>query len=76
MEFIPALFSTRVTSGRRIVFLDVRATTDDKPYIKITDVSISPEGEKKKNYMTIFESELNDFKQALDDAIGFINQGQ
>jgi hypothetical protein len=73
MEFIPALFSTRVTSGRRTFFFDVKATKDDKPYIKITESSITPEGEKKKNYMTIFNSELDEFKQAIDEAIGFVS---
>ena len=74
MEFAPALFSTRVTSGRRTIFFDVKNTKDSKPYIKITESSISKEGEKKKAYMTVFESEMNDFRSAVEEVMGFVNQ--
>ena len=74
-EFAPALFSTRVHAGRRTFFFDVKNTKESKPYIKITESQISKEGEKKKNYMTVFENEMNYFKQAVDQVMGFVNQG-
>ena len=74
MEFAPSLFSTRVTSGRRTIFFDVKSTKDQKPYLKITESSISKEGEKKKSYMAVFESEMNDFRSAIDEVMGFVNQ--
>jgi hypothetical protein len=74
MEFAPALFSTRVTSGRRTFFFDVKNTKDSKPYIKITESSVSKEGEKKKTYMTVFDSEMNDFRKAIDEVLGFVSQ--
>ena len=74
MEFAPALFSTRVGAGRRTFFFDVKNTKDAKPYIKITESSISKEGEKKKSYMTIFENEISDFKQAVEEVVGFVSQ--
>jgi len=74
MEFAPALFSTRVTSGRRTIFFDVKNTKDSKPYIKITESSVTKEGEKKKSYMTVFDSEMSDFKHAIDEVMGFVNQ--
>jgi hypothetical protein len=74
MEFAPALFSTRTGSGRRTFFFDVRNTKDSKPYLKITESSISKEGEKKKVYMTIFESEMNDFRQAIAQVMDFVTQ--
>ncbi len=73
MEFAPALFSTKATHGRRTFFFDVKNTKDGKPYIKITESSISKEGEKKKSYMTVFSDEVDDFKSAIDQVIGFIN---
>ena len=75
MEFAPSLFSTRVTSGRRTIFFDVKNTKDQKPYLKITESSISKDGEKKKSYMAVFESELNDFRTAVEEVMGFVNQG-
>ncbi len=72
MEFAPSLFSTRVSSGRRTFFFDVKATKENKPYIRITESSLSKEGEKKKNYMNIFDSEMNDFKQAVEEVLGFV----
>jgi hypothetical protein len=74
MEFAPSLFSTKVTAGRRTFFFDVKEAKNEKPYIKITESSISKDGEKKKNYMTVFENEINDFKQAVESVVGFVNQ--
>jgi hypothetical protein len=73
MEFAPALFSTKVSAGRRTFFFDVKSAKNEKPYIKITESSISKDGEKKKNYMTIFDNELEDFKQAVEQVVGFVN---
>ena len=74
MEFTPALFSTRVGSGRRTFFFDVKNTGDAKPYLKITESSISKEGEKKKFYMTVFDNEMTDFQKAIEQVIGFVRQ--
>jgi hypothetical protein len=74
MEFTPALFSTRIGSGRRTFFFDVKSTKDAKPYLKITESSISKEGEKKKFYMTVFQSEITEFRQAMEQVISFIQQ--
>jgi len=74
MEFTPALFSTRVGSGRRTFFFDVKNTRDAKPYLKITESSINKEGEKKKFYMTVFDNEMTDFQKAIEQVIGFVRQ--
>lgn len=73
MEFAPSLFSTRVTNGRRTFFVDVKSAKNNQPYLKITESSISKEGEKKKAYMTVFENELNEFRAAIDQAVGFVS---
>jgi hypothetical protein len=73
MEFTPSLFSTRVHNGARTFFIDVKSAKNNKPYLKITESSISKEGEKKKNYMTVFDNELPDFKQAIEEAVGFVS---
>ncbi len=75
MEFAPSLFSAKVHNGRRTFFIDVKATKDNaRPFMKITESSISKEGEKKRSYMTVFDEELNDFKQAIEQAVGFVNE--
>ncbi|MBX4186756.1 MAG: PUR family DNA/RNA-binding protein [Candidatus Doudnabacteria bacterium] len=74
-EFAPALFSAKVQNGRRTFFIDVKATKgEERPYLKITESSISKEGEKKKSYMTVFDNEINDFKQAIEQAVGFVEK--
>jgi len=73
MEFAPSLFSTRVHNGPRTFFVDVKSAKNNKPYLKITESSISKEGEKKKAYMTVFENELNDFRDAVAQAVGYVN---
>jgi len=73
MEFAPSLFSTRVHNGPRTFFVDVKSAKNNKPFLKITESSISKEGEKKKAYMTVFENEINDFRNAIEEAVGFVN---
>ena len=76
MEFAPSLFSTRVSNGARTFFVDVKSAKNNKPYLKITESSISKEGEKKKAYMTVFENELSDFREAIDQAVGFVSSAK
>ena len=73
-EFSPSLFSTKVYSGRHTIFFDVKATKENKPYLRITESSVNKDGEKKKSYMAVFESEINDFKQAVEQVLGFVNK--
>jgi len=72
MEFSPALFSTKVNNGSRTFFIDVKATKANKPFLKISELSVSKEGEKKRSFMTIFDEEIDDFKKAIDEAVGFV----
>ena len=74
MEFAPSLFSTRVHHGSRTFFIDVKETKGSRPYLKISEYSISKDGEKKKTYMTVFDEELTDFKEAISQAVGFVDQ--
>lgn len=73
MEFAPALFSTKVSAGRRTYFFDVKAAKNAKPFLKITQSEINGE-EKKKNYLNIFDSEVSGFRKAIEDVVGFMNQ--
>ena len=73
MEFAPALFSTKVSAGRRTYFFDVKSAKNTKPFLKITQSEINGD-EKKKNYLNVFENEVNDFRNALEQVAGFMNQ--
>ncbi|OGE81788.1 MAG: hypothetical protein A3H72_02830 [Candidatus Doudnabacteria bacterium RIFCSPLOWO2_02_FULL_48_8] len=73
MEFAPALFSTKVSAGRRTYFFDVKAAKNAKPFLKITQSEINGE-EKKKSYLNIFESEISGFGSAVREAVAFVNQ--
>jgi hypothetical protein len=73
MEFAPALFSTKVSAGRRTYFFDVKAAKNAKPFLKITQSEINGE-EKKKTYLNIFDSEVENFRKAIEDVAGFMNQ--
>lgn len=73
MPEIPApLFSTRILLGRRTFFFDVRKTKDDKPYVRICESSVKTTGEKQRSNLTVFTSELEDFKAALAQTFGFV----
>jgi hypothetical protein len=73
-EFAPALFSTKVHNGSRTIFFDVKNTKQSKPYLLIKESTVSKEGEKKKTYLAVFENELSDFKQALEEVLGFVSK--
>jgi hypothetical protein len=75
MEFAPALFSTRVSAGRRTYFLDVKSAKNAKPFLKITQSEINGE-EKKKSYLNIFDSEIAGFCQAVEEVGRFLNQSK
>lgn len=70
-EFAAPLFSTKMTSGRRTFFFDVRNTKEEKPYLKITQSSINGE-EKKRINLAVFGSEVTEFKNALTQALDYI----
>jgi hypothetical protein len=53
----------------------VKSAKNSKPFLKITQSEINGE-EKKKNTLNIFENEANDFKRAVDEAVGFMNQAK
>jgi hypothetical protein len=67
----PPLFTTRFSQGSRTFFFDVKKSKNDKPYLRITTSSIKGE-EKKRSFMTIFDSEVPEFCQAVADATSFI----
>jgi hypothetical protein len=70
-EFAPPLFSTKLTSGRRTFFFDVRNTKEAKPYLKITESSIKGE-EKKRVNVAVFESEISEFRESMNKAFDYI----
>jgi hypothetical protein len=72
-EFAAPLFSTKVSAGRRTFFFDVRNTKEEKPYLKITESSIRGE-EKKRVNLAVFQSEITDFINGLNQAVDYINQ--
>jgi hypothetical protein len=65
------LFSTRFTQRRRTFFFDVKNLTNEKPFLKITSSSIKGE-EKTRSYMTVFASEVQDFKKAMEEVAKFM----
>ncbi|MBI3952634.1 MAG: DUF3276 family protein [Candidatus Doudnabacteria bacterium] len=71
--FAPTLFSSRAQLGRRTYFFDVKSAKNAKPFLKITQSEINGE-EKKKNYLNVFDSEIPNFAQALNEAVDFISQ--
>jgi len=73
MEFAPALFSTRISAGRRTYFFDVKSAKNAKPFLKITQSEVNGE-EKKKTYLNIFDSEVNEFHKAIEEVVGFLKQ--
>ncbi len=69
---IPApLFTSKFTHSKRTFFFDVRKSKKDKPYLKITVSSLKGE-EKQRTHLTIFDTEVQVFCQAVADATGFI----
>jgi len=72
-EFAPALFSTKVSAGRRTYFFDVKEAKNAKPFLKITQSEINGE-EKKKSYLNIFDSEVSDFRKAIEDVVSFMSK--
>ena len=65
------MFTTKFSQGRRTFFFDVKMGKNKKPFLKITSSSIKGE-EKHRTFLTVFDSEAQDFMHAVADATSFI----
>jgi len=68
---IAPLFTSKFSQGRRTFFFDVKKSKNDKPFLRITTTSIKGE-EKQRDSMMVFDSEVQEFCQAVADASAFI----
>lgn len=63
----PALHSANLKAGSKTYFFDVRAAKNGNQYITITDSSISKDGQKFRNTITVFQDQLQSFNQVFAD---------
>lgn len=70
MEFQPALFSTRVTSKGRAIFIDIKADKENQAYMKITETEVVGD-ERKRSYLNVKPAEMKEFMEAINQAYSF-----
>jgi len=66
------LYSTMVRAGRTTYFIDVREAKNGSRYLSICESRIDGD-EKRKMTIRIFGDSINEFRQAVDDAISVLN---
>ncbi|MDP4163127.1 MAG: DUF3276 family protein [Bacteroidota bacterium] len=74
------IFSRAVKAGRRTYFFDVKTTSDDKPYITITESkrrydSATGNYSYEKHKIFLYKEDFEKFANGLSDVIEFIESG-
>jgi hypothetical protein len=63
----PPLHSATLKAGSKNYFFDVRAAKNGNKYLTITDSSINKDGQKFRNTVTVFQDQLQNFNQAIQE---------
>jgi hypothetical protein len=63
----PALHSANLKAGNKTYFFDVRAAKNGNKYLTITDSSISKDGQKFRNTVTVFQDQMQNFNQTFQE---------
>ena len=61
----PALFSTKLPTKSQTYFFDVRAAKNGNKYLTVTQSRVTKDGQKFRNTISVFASDLADFNSAF-----------
>jgi hypothetical protein len=65
----PALFSSNLKAGNKTYFFDVKAAKNGNKYLTITDSSINKDGQKFRSTVTVFQDQMQNFNQAVQEML-------
>ena len=68
-----AVYSTMVRSGRTTYFVDVKEAKNGNKYLSITESRIDGD-EKKKTTLRVFGEAIDQFRQAISEAVAAVSQ--
>ena len=68
-----AVYSTMVRSGRTTYFVDVREAKNGTKYLSISEQRIDAEEKRERSVIRVFGDSIEQFKQAVNEAIAAIN---
>jgi len=68
----PSLFSERVRAGQRTYFFDVRESSKGSLYLTLCESRLTNDDTYERARITVFDSNLQDFVQAMGKALDFI----
>jgi hypothetical protein len=70
-----SLFSKTIKAGKTTYFIDVKEAKNKNKYISIAESTLAKEGEEKKftrKSITIFDNQLEKFREALNEAMKMV----
>jgi hypothetical protein len=65
------VYSTMVRAGKSTFFVDVREAKNGKKYLSISENRIDGE-ERKRSSVRVFSEAVDQFRQAVDEAVGVV----
>lgn len=68
-----AIYSTMVRSGRTTYFVDVREAKNGHRYLSISENQLNGE-ERKRSTVRVFGETVEQFRQAVDEAVAAVSQ--
>lgn len=75
MDAKKAIKSSVLRLGRKTFFFDVKETSSNKRYLKITESLFEGEGKPaKRNYFVLFPEEVTNFQSTVNGITSFLNE--
>ncbi len=65
----PPVFSRNLKAGAKTFYFDVRTSKNGKNYVAITELRTAADGQKVRNSLSIFQEQLAEFTQALEETV-------
>jgi hypothetical protein len=68
-----ALYSTSVKAGKTTYFVDVKEAKNGNKYLSITESKLH-DGEKQRRTLNVFDENVEQFRQAINEAADALAQ--
>ena len=69
-----AIYSTMVRAGKTTYFIDVKEAKNGAKYLSISEHRIDVDEKKQRSTIRVFGQSLEQFKQAIDEAVTSVLQ--
>ena len=66
------LFTTRVKAGRRVYHIDVKPTTNNIPYVSISEKKMKDDGTMERYRIMLMAEDVLKFQQSFNEVVEYL----